>query len=314
MQAKTKPVLMEQLSDDERREFARAGKELTRLHLAAAAAAHGMLSQNIYTWLSGGTGKLSLERQNILLSMFGITSVGQLVGGVTHAWIVESAQAPMAEVLLSREAPMANLSINLAYHTVKEVVKLIGAEIRWETTNAGGKGAASTDRRLLITAMANAWGSEDLFIHWLIAFFAPKTTTKLNRKNFGRLEISTVATTNIWRYFQGQGVRLVGGKRPMLMPRTALLPLNQDVVFGADSQDTAQTVLESMTPRFKALVREYAAMLDQGVGPRDKALLRRARAVLDQPDDTADLAVPLKKSEMQSTRTKKKRDERSEES
>ncbi len=274
----------------ERRAFASAGKELTRLHVAAAAAEHNVTPQNIYTWLNGTEKSLSHERQLIVLKMFGLTSLGQLATGVTHAWVIsgspgtdkESPQAPMAELLLSRETLMRNLKINLAYMVTTSGTQLIGAEVCWEAPHANGTRTELRQFRLALTALANTW-ADDEFVAWLLAVFAPKSVTKFSKKDLGRIEVSSTSATIVWRYYLSSQ-RLVGGKRAMTPPRKSLLPFNQDLVDAQSAKESPVSVLEDMVPRFKELITESASNRGVRVGPRDLGLVRRANDVLNIVD------------------------------
>jgi hypothetical protein len=283
MQAKQKPILIELLTEGERREAARAAKEIVRLQLSVAAPANGILTQNIYTWIRGRAGTLGEDRQMVLLNMFGITPYGQIATGVTHSWVVSGPeQAPLVEKMLERETDLQNLSIKLAYVDVSEMRKFVGAELRWEAALANGKRSDMRERRLILTAMAGSWVDEN-FKSWLVKLFESKTDTRISLKKLEQepIVISIASATNIWRYFNPVD-RMVGGKRPMSTPRKVLMPLTQDVVDEQSAKESPVTLLQDITPRFQALAESNAQARDQRISTHDLALLRRAKNVLGQ--------------------------------
>lgn len=283
MQATTKPVLIELLTEEGRREVSQAAKEIVRLHLSVAAPANGISTQNIYTWLRGKAGTLGEDRQMLLLSMFGITPYGQIVTGVTHSWVIGGPeQAPLAEKMLERETDVQNLSVKFAYVDTATERKFVGAELNWETLLANGKRSETRGRRLILTALAGTW-DEESFKTWLIKLFEAKSKTRLSLKKLEEqaMTVSLASATNIWRYFNPVQ-RLVGGKRPMTTPRKTLMPLNQDVMDEQLAKESPFTLLQDMTPRFEALAISNAEARNQRISTHDLKLIRRAKNSLEQ--------------------------------
>lgn len=281
MQATTKPILIDALGEHERREFAKAAKELVRLKLSHAAATHGIITQNMYTWMRGKDGVLGNDRQKILLSMFGITPWGQLVANVTHAWVISGReQAPFADFLLSRENTMQKMTLQLSHIVTPAGRQLVGAEVRWTAPYVNAKRTETRERRLILTAVSGMWESDD-FVTWLIQLFEQKSATRLMRRTLesDSIELSVAAATNIWRFYL-KAKRLVGGNRAMSSPRNSLLPFTQDVVDEQAAQESPMAVLQDITPRFAELAKSSAELREVRVGPRDLALIRRANAIL----------------------------------
>lgn len=278
MSAKAKSTLINVLTNDEMRSFARAAKELVRPHFASVTAAHGLVTQNVYTWMLGRD-TLNEDRRKNVMAMVGITHFGQLMANITHAWVIEGREkVDQAELLLSREQHITKVSLQYGYINTAAGKELVGAEIRWESDLTQGATAQPRDHRLIVTALAGSWDEDD-FKKWIMDLFLAKRATKSTRIATGNFDISTVSALNIWRFRYGM-LRLIGGKRAMTIPRKALLPFDKDVVAQDEANESPLDVLESMTPRFLELANKSAELRGVRVGPKDLALVRRAKASL----------------------------------
>lgn len=281
-------TILEPLQEDERRAFTEAAKDLVRLKLEYVAATNNIQKENIYVWLKGRPASLSLEKQKLLMSLFGLTPWGQLIDNVLHTWVVDGREgAPLAELLLSREAVMNEAVLSLAYTAKPSGRQLIGAEICWTAPNIMSHGSETQNRRLIITAMAGSWDDDD-FVDWISGLVGGRIKKRITEKELKSncLDVSNLAATNIWRYYHA-GHRMVGGSRILKPPYKGLLPFNQDIVAEQSARESPVAVLQDIAPRFRALTVDHAKLRGVRVSPKDLALLRRAEEATSETSQTS---------------------------
>ena len=267
-----------------RRALVVAGREVIKYKISYVAPAYQLATQNYYTWIRGKVNSLSEERQHRVMEMYGFHPSGRLIESALHAWEINGEEgAKAAQLMLSYETDIVDVCINPAYTNIRgrrrdpnEMVHcFIGVSVRWALPVPGGK---LMPRRLIMAASSGSW-TEDSFMDWVKELFVSRIA-KGQKIEIGD-DVTVVQDTaeSIWRWHSKP--READGSRAKNPPNKGLLAFDQDIIGKSKpARESALSVLEDMTPRFKRLAEAVADQRGTSVSSVDLSIMRRANAVI----------------------------------
>lgn len=269
------------LTPKERRDLIIAGRNIIKLRMQAVTTAHGITTQNLYTWLKDETkNTLAESKQVTALKIFGLLPSGRLSEDCLHAWQLEARLKEHVDDFLRYETDISDVVIHPAFTSTTLDMRfrdseperiLIGASVSWTAPRPAGRKATC---RLIVTALD--WDTSE-FIPWLQGVFAARSRTKVKVQ----AEIDVVERTAevIWRCVLRKST--ISAERVTIPPNRGVLPLSTDIIgHHQKPTESAVAVLTDMTERFAVLSRKAQGDTNARPAPRDAALLRRAQAVI----------------------------------
>ena len=257
----------ELLTQDQIRAMGQAARPLSQLSIVAAVHDAGLQSQNMASFLQGRNDGLSLEKQILMLQMFGFKPDGTFTHEL-QSWVVkDSSKLQHMGVLLQYEKP-TQVHIAPAYTQAKLPV-FIGALVQFNSHERAV--------RLIVTLMPGDVNEAAFMSHLQDLFSSTREKPTMDAP----LSVSEMAMRNVWRARSGPASTISG--RAALAKRTSNLPFDQNLIGEASATvDQLKAALADVVKRLEKVLTHNATVAGKPVSSRDTALLQRVKRIIGQ--------------------------------